>query len=198
MLSIEEGADIVIHRWCRVKPDEKVLIITDDTHQQEESFGPSIHTLASFVDIISSKIYFYNSFSQFRQKGWGFVGNDKTPAKPGHNRISAIQSAENFPLFHRLCRKIHPRPGTCPDGGHEWKTPGFCDSPQDLGVGNQWAPTSLFRLGFRGLGSGTETPSRCRRYRLRSTPPEYPPRVPLDAITRWQGMRMGSGFRPLA
>ena len=35
MLSIEEGADIVIHRWCRVKPDEKVLIITDDTHQQE-------------------------------------------------------------------------------------------------------------------------------------------------------------------
>ena len=34
-LSIQEGADIVARRWCQVKPGEKVLIITDDSHQAE-------------------------------------------------------------------------------------------------------------------------------------------------------------------
>ncbi len=107
---------------------------------------------------------------------------------------------KTFPFSTAFAAKYTPVRGPVRTGDMNRKTPGFCDSPQDLvaGLGNQWAPTSLFRLGFRGLGSGTETPSCRRRYRLRSTPPEYPPRVPLDAITRWQGMRMGSGFRPLA
>lgn len=34
-MPMNKGAKIVINQWCRVKPGEKVLIISDDTHVKE-------------------------------------------------------------------------------------------------------------------------------------------------------------------
>lgn len=34
-LSLEAGADIAVSRWCRVRPGERVLIISDEHHVQE-------------------------------------------------------------------------------------------------------------------------------------------------------------------
>src|SRR5437660_3551515 len=37
-------------------------------------------------------------------------------------------------------------------------------------------------------------PSTASSNRLRSTPPVYPPRPPVECSTRWQGTTIGSGF----
>lgn len=34
-ISLEKGADIVISRWCKVQPGEKVLIVSDENHSHE-------------------------------------------------------------------------------------------------------------------------------------------------------------------
>ena len=34
-LSLEEGAGIVMERWCKVRPGEKVLILSDERHVEE-------------------------------------------------------------------------------------------------------------------------------------------------------------------
>lgn len=36
-IPMKQGADIVINRWCRVQPGERVLIITDEVHTKEGS-----------------------------------------------------------------------------------------------------------------------------------------------------------------
>ncbi len=53
-LTIHQGADIVIHRWCQIKPDEKVLIISDETHVQESfALWQSAQDAGAFVVMIT-------------------------------------------------------------------------------------------------------------------------------------------------
>ena len=37
-MPMNKGAKIVINQWCRVKPGENVLIISDDTHVKEDVY----------------------------------------------------------------------------------------------------------------------------------------------------------------
>ena len=56
-------------------------------------------------------------------------------------------------------------------------------------------PRRVSRTGCPVVPSRTRGPSR---YRLRSSPPAYPVRVPSAPMTRWQGTTIAIGFAPLA
>lgn len=52
--SIQQGADIVVHRWCQVKRNEKVLIISDENHISEsKALWKSVQDTGAFVMVIT-------------------------------------------------------------------------------------------------------------------------------------------------
>src|SRR5262249_35040425 len=53
-------------------------------------------------------------------------------------------------------------------------------------------------LGLTSISSASAAFSSASSRRFASSPPEKPPSLPCAAITRWQGIRMGTGFAPVA